>query len=170
MSPAAVDDRVKQAELKELDLADSLGAPDVYIDGENDTAWAHWTGSIYVKVLRMENRKGNYIIKLKTEPHAELGKHRHRGEVRAYTIAGNWGYHEYSWKGKPGDYITEMPGTIHTLWMGEGSEVLFDVTGSIEFFNDDNTLRETMDGFSFWRLYVEHCEKHKEKANMGLWY
>ncbi|KXT18456.1 hypothetical protein AC579_8191 [Pseudocercospora musae] len=79
----------------------------------------------------MESRKGCYIIKLKTGLHAELGKHRHRGE------------------GKPGDYITEMPGTIHTLYMGENSEVIFDVTGSIEFFNDDNTLRETMDGFSF---------------------
>ena len=95
---AETDDRVKRNELKELELADQYGAPDVYIDGEADTCWYHWTGTIYVKILRMENRKGCYIIKLKTGPHAELGKHRHRGEVRAYTIAGNWGYHEYSWK------------------------------------------------------------------------
>jgi 2,4'-dihydroxyacetophenone dioxygenase len=87
-------DRVKQNELKELELADQYGAPDVYVDGEEDTAWYHWTGSIYVKPLRFENRTGCYVIKLKTEPHAELGKHRHRGEVRAYTIKGNWGYHE----------------------------------------------------------------------------
>ncbi|EME80949.1 uncharacterized protein MYCFIDRAFT_26509 [Pseudocercospora fijiensis CIRAD86] len=143
---------------------------DVYINGEDDTCWYHWTGRIYVKILRMENRKGCYIIKLKTGPHAELGKHRHRDEVRAYTIAGNWGYHEYSWKGKPGDYVTEMPGTIHTLYMGENSEVIFDVTGSIEFFNDDNTLRETMDGFSFWRMYEEHCKENNLKVNTGLWY
>ena len=86
-------DRVKQNELNELDLADKFGAPDVYIDGEKDTCWYHWTGSIYVKILRIENRKGCYVIKLRTEPHAELGKHRHRGEVRAYTIKGPWGYH-----------------------------------------------------------------------------
>ena len=87
-------DRVKQNELKELELADQVGAPDVYVDGEQDTCWYHWTGSIYVKPLRFENRAGNYIIKLKTDPHAELGKHRHRGMVKAYTIKGNWGYHE----------------------------------------------------------------------------
>jgi 2,4'-dihydroxyacetophenone dioxygenase len=54
--------------------------------------------------------------------------------------------------------------------MGENSEVIFDVMGSIEFFNDDNTLRETMDGFSFWRMYEEHCEKHGKKPNEKLWY
>ena len=54
--------------------------------------------------------------------------------------------------------------------MGEQSEILFDVTGSIEFFNDDNTLRETMDGFSFWRMYVEHCERESIAPNTGLWY
>lgn len=47
---------------------------------------------------------------------------------------------------------------------------MFDVMGSIEFFNEDNTLREIMDGFSFWRMYVEHCEKEGIKANHALWY
>ena len=90
--------------------------------------------------------------------------------AHADLLQGNWGYHEYSWRGKPGDYITESPGTIHTLFMGEKSEVIFDVTGSIEFYNEDNTLRETMDGFSFWRLYVNHCNEHNQKINTGLWY
>ena len=76
-------ERVKNNELAENKLADEYGAPDVYIDGEKDTLWYHWTGSIYVKILRIENRSGLYVIKLKTDPHAELGKHRHRGTVKA---------------------------------------------------------------------------------------
>jgi 2,4'-dihydroxyacetophenone dioxygenase len=71
--------------------------------------------------------------------------------------------------------------------MGENSEVMFNVVGSIEFYNEDNTLREIMDGFSFWRMYEEHCvslnlsgyleyllirtqEKNGVKPNMNLWY
>ena len=54
--------------------------------------------------------------------------------------------------------------------MGADSDVIFDVTGSIEFFNEDNTLREIMDGFSFWRMYVEHCEKLGKTPNKKLWY
>ena len=88
------DDHVKQNELRELEIADRLGAPDVYIDSQNDTEWYHWVGSIYVKIMRIENRTGTYVIALKTEPHAELGKHRHRGMVKAFTIHGDWGYHE----------------------------------------------------------------------------
>ena len=76
-------DRVKQNEIKEDEIAIRLGAADQYIDAEKDTCWYHWTGSIYVKPLRFENRSGTYVIVLKTDPHAELGKHRHRGEVRA---------------------------------------------------------------------------------------
>jgi 2,4'-dihydroxyacetophenone dioxygenase len=54
--------------------------------------------------------------------------------------------------------------------MGEGSEVIFDVTGSIEFYNEDNTLREIMDGFSFWRMYEDHCQEKGIEPNKGLWY
>jgi 2,4'-dihydroxyacetophenone dioxygenase len=87
---AAVD-RVKANEIAEDKIADRLGAKDMYVDGEKDTEWYHWVGSIYVKVYRIENRSGTYVIALKTDPHAELGKHRHRGQVKAYTIKGNWG-------------------------------------------------------------------------------
>ncbi|KAH9883696.1 RmlC-like cupin domain-containing protein [Xylariomycetidae sp. FL2044] len=169
-SNGTVTDQVKRNEREELEIAHKMGAPDVYIDAEADTDWYLWKGTIYCKPLRFENRTGLYVIVLKTDPRAELGKHRHRGEVRAYTVKGNWGYHEYDWTGKPGDYITEMPGTIHTLWMGEDSEVMFNVVGSIEFFNDDDTLRETMDGFSFWRMYVEHCREKGVRPNEKLWY
>ena len=54
--------------------------------------------------------------------------------------------------------------------MGENAEVLFDVMGSIEFFNEDNSLREIMDGFSFWRMYVEHCASRGITPNEKLWY
>jgi hypothetical protein len=97
--PVQADDsaarRVRDNELAELKIAEEMGAPDVYVDSEKDTLWYLWTGSIYCKVLRIENRTGLYVIALKTGPHAELGKHRHRGEVRAYTVGdGHWGYHE----------------------------------------------------------------------------
>ena len=87
-------DASKANEAKELAIADELGAPDVYVDNERDTCWYHWTSTIWVKLLRIINRNGQYVSALKTEPHAELGKHRHRGEVKAYTVSGSWGHYE----------------------------------------------------------------------------
>ena len=37
--------------------------------------------------------------------------------------------------------------------MGVDIEVIFTVDGSIEIFEDDGTMREIMDLFSFWRMY-----------------
>lgn len=87
-------DRAKANELREREFVDKMGAPDVHIDSETATCWYHWVGDLWVKPLRFENRSGTFVIVLKTDSGAELGKHRHRGEVRAYTVRGHWGYHE----------------------------------------------------------------------------
>jgi hypothetical protein len=78
----------------ELLIIDKYGAPDVYVNGETDTDWFHWQRTIWVKPLRFENRTGTYVILLKTTPAGDLGKHRHRGDVNAFTIKGSWGYKE----------------------------------------------------------------------------
>ena len=44
-----------------------------------------------------------------------IGRHRHRGTVVAMTLKGSWGYLEYDWVARPGSYILESPGVIHTL-------------------------------------------------------
>jgi hypothetical protein len=54
--------------------------------------------------------------------------------------------------------------------MGADTEILFTSAGSIEFFNDDGKLREIIDLFGFWRMYVEHCTKHNLPINEKLWY
>jgi 2,4'-dihydroxyacetophenone dioxygenase len=54
--------------------------------------------------------------------------------------------------------------------MGAGAEVLFTVTGSLEFFNEDESLRETMDIFSFAKIYYDYCRENDITPNDGLWY
>lgn len=54
--------------------------------------------------------------------------------------------------------------------MGAGAEVVFTITGSLEFFNDDDSLRETMDIFSFAELYYHHCKEKGVEPNEKLWY
>jgi hypothetical protein len=54
--------------------------------------------------------------------------------------------------------------------MGDGAKVCYTVNGSIEFFNDDDSLRNTMDVFSFIDLYVEHSEKTGRAVDERLFY
>ncbi|KAH8812958.1 hypothetical protein F5884DRAFT_319236 [Xylogone sp. PMI_703] len=165
-----VAERVRRNVITEINLTDKYGCPDVYVNSKSDTLWYLWQSTIWVKPLRFEAKTGTYVIALKTDPAAELGKHRHRGPVTAYTVRGSWGYEEYNWTSTTGDYVVENPGTIHTLSMGENTEVIFTVGGSIEFFDSDGTLREVMDLFSFWRMYIEHCEANELPVNEKLWF
>ncbi|KAF9762895.1 hypothetical protein IL306_003288 [Fusarium sp. DS 682] len=144
---------------KALIFTDKHSSPDVYVNSSKDTLWHPWTGTLELKPLRFETRSGSFVIGLRTPVDCWLGKHRHRGTVTAVTLSGNWRYKEYDWVAGPGDYVVENPGTIHTLFMGAGAEVVFTITGSLEFFNDDDSLRETMDIFSFAELYHDHCEE-----------
>jgi 2,4'-dihydroxyacetophenone dioxygenase len=69
---------------------------DVYINGEYDTLWFPWMGSLELKPMRMENRTGTFVVGLRSKVAASLGKHRHRGTVTAITMSGAWGYKEYA--------------------------------------------------------------------------
>ncbi|KXJ85696.1 hypothetical protein Micbo1qcDRAFT_153914 [Microdochium bolleyi] len=161
---------LNEKEKAELEFTDKKSSPDVYINGDKDTLWHPWVGTLELRPLRFETRSGIFVIGLRTPVDAWLGKHRHRGVVTAVTISGNWGYSEYDWIAKPGDYVVENPGTIHTLFMGAGSEVVFTLNGSLEFLNDDDSLRETMDIFSFAKMYYDHCKEKGIEPNEKLWY
>ncbi|EJT70809.1 hypothetical protein GGTG_11832 [Gaeumannomyces tritici R3-111a-1] len=154
----------------ELAFTDKFGSPDVYIDGKKDTLWHPWIGTLELRPLRFETRSGTFVIGLRTPVDCWLGKHRHRGTVTAVTVAGQWRYKEYDWVASVGDYVVENPGTIHTLFMSAGAEVVFTITGSLEFFNDDDSLRETMDCFSFAKRYHDHCKENGIEPNAKLWY
>jgi len=160
---------LSEQDLREIGLVRKYGAPDVYINGE-EAGWHPWVNGLMIKPYRYETKNGSWVFVLWAPKAAILGKHRHRGVVTAVTLQGEWGYFEYDWNATRGDYVVENPGTIHTLRMGDDAQVAYTVSGSIEFFNDDDSLRNTMDVFSFIDLYVSHCQKTGTPIDSRLFY
>jgi 2,4'-dihydroxyacetophenone dioxygenase len=154
---------------QEMAAVERFGGTDTYISA-HESPWVRWVGDIEIKILRVENRTGLLVIALRSPTDQSLGKHRHRGTVTATTIAGAWNYYEYDWVARPGDYVVETPGTIHTLHVTAGTEIVFTVTGSVEFFNDDDSLASVWDCFSFVNLYVQYCKSHGLVENPRLFY
>ena len=97
-----------------------------------------------------------------------LGRHRHRGVVTAMTLEGTWRYDEYDWVAKPGDFVKEHPGVIHTLYSDTGCKVNFTLHSSLEFYDEQDELLDIMDVFSFLDLYIEHCKTNKTEINTNL--
>ena len=91
------------------------------------------------QALPVRNQKRLVCLCAMGAQSCRAGQARHRGVVTAVTIQGEWGYFEYDWNARKGDYVVENPGTIHTLRMGDDAQVAYTVNGSIEFFNDDDS-------------------------------
>lgn len=153
----------------ELAVVERYAATDRYVSGD-ELAWFPFADTFEIKLYRMDNRSGDYVIALRSAVDGVVGKHRHRGPVSAVTVRGSWGYFEYDWVAKPGDFVRENPGTIHTLYMREGTEVLYTLNGSIDFLNDDETLAVTMDGWSFVHQYAEYCKEKGIEFNERIFY
>lgn len=153
----------------ELDVVERFAAEDRYLSGD-EVPWFPWVGALELKMMRADNRSGTFVVGLRSSEDAQLGKHRHRGAVTAVTTKGKWHYFEYGWFAEPGDYVRENPGTIHTLHLYPNTEIYFTIEGSIEFLNDDDTLNNTMDVWSFVYLYEKHCLDNGLDLNRRIFY
>ena len=100
-----------------------------------------------------------------------LGRHRHRGRIYACTLEGEWRYLEYDWVARPGSYVLESPGAVHTLVSDnpEGMKTIFFLNGSLEFLDDNDNLLQTLDVFWFINHYVNYCRERGIPLNKKLW-
>jgi len=160
---------LSERETAELKLAETFGGGNHYISGD-ELPWTPWIGAIEIKVMRVDNRTGQLVMALRSKDDVVLGKHRHRGAVTAVTLKGAWEYHEHDWIARPGDYVREDPGTIHTLHIMPGAEIIYTIDGSIEFLNEDDTLDYVMDVWSFLKLYEDFCGLQKIALNKNIFY
>jgi 2,4'-dihydroxyacetophenone dioxygenase len=159
-----------------LDAKTSLDAtvrdysvPDIHIGaGEEESPWVPFRDNVFIRHLAFDVRNNFYVNILWVKQGGMLGRHRHRGKVFACTMEGSWRYLEYDWIAKPGSYVQESPGAIHTLYSDNGMKTMFWLNSSIEFFDEHDHLLETLDVFWFIDHYVSHCRKHGIEINQKL--
>jgi hypothetical protein len=106
--------------------------------------WATFFPGIEVKLLRACEVTASYTLLARFAPGTILPKHRHFGEVQAYTLQGSWHYKEYEWVAKAGSLVYEEPGSTHTLHVPddatEPAVILFVVTGGMALLTDEDDV------------------------------
>jgi len=145
------------------------GVADLHIgESEQESPWIPFRENVFIRHLAFDVRMSMFANVLWVKQGGMLGRHRHRGRVFAYTLEGSWRYLEYTWVARPGSYVQESPGAIHTLVSDEGMKTVFWLNGSLEFYDDNDGLLEIMDVFWFIDHYVSYCNKHGLKLNPKL--
>lgn len=127
-----------------------------------DMPWAEMWEGIELKVLRVGEKTGVYTVMTRFQPGIELPRHRHFGEVHAYTIAGTWRYKEYDWEAVAGDYIYEPPNSVHTLEVPadatEPAIVIFTIDKGMVLLGENDELLMIEDAQTVLGYYVGALE------------
>jgi quercetin dioxygenase-like cupin family protein len=120
----------------------------------DESPWADWL-LLEAKILRVAEDGASYTLLTRMPPGTRLPKHRHLGPVTGYTFEGSWHYLEYDWIATQGSFIYEPPGSVHTLVVlgNKPAVVLFEITGGLVLFDDNDNMVGFQDAESQRELY-----------------
>lgn len=110
-------------------------------------------------LLQVEPFSGLWVVRTRFAPGVTVQKHLHSGAVSAVTLAGSWGYPELNAYCKPGDFLIEQAGTVHSLQVvgAEAVDVIFLINGSITYFNESGEVDRIEDWRSVLAEYEAGC-------------
>ena len=110
---------------------------------------------VQVQVVQADIKAALWVTRMRAQPGVTLQKHKHTGEVFAFTVAGSWKYLEYPDINTAGSYLHEPPGSVHTLhvladntqvtdvWFAiRGANLYLDAQGNVEGIADASVALE----------------------------
>lgn len=125
-------------------------------------------GSFQIKLLQVNIETGLWVIRTKFAPGTTVQKHKHTGEIYAFTDSGSWYYLEYPDDiNVAGSYLYEPAGSVHTLHVPasntEDTEVCFVMNGANLNLNADGEVESVLDASAMLDVYRSMCEAQGDR-------
>jgi 2,4'-dihydroxyacetophenone dioxygenase len=138
------------------------GAPAVGFANDESIPWIEALPGIELKVLRVVESQGLWVIRNRFAPGTTIETHRHTGDVHAWTISGSWRYAEYGIDYPAGTYVYEPANSVHTLSVPAGqrepADVLFVMHGANLILGPGGEVTRVDDGPAVLAYYLLMCE------------
>ena len=139
------------------------GIPTAIHRGESELPFVDLGEGVQIQVLQVNIDAGLWVIRNKFAPGTVVQKHKHTGEVFAFTQAGSWKYAEYPEVNTAGSYLYEPAGSIHTLIVPEtnteDTDVWFAIYGANLNLNEEGNVDLVIDAGFIYEFYVALCEQ-----------
>lgn len=137
------------------------GVPSSMHRAESELPFVPYQEGVVFQLLQVSLDSGLWVVRVRFEPGVQLQRHRHTGEVMAFTYSGSWRYLEYPEVNTSGSYLYEPPGSIHTLNVPasntEITDVFFAVKGANLDLDDDDQVLSILDAPTVLAIYREQC-------------
>jgi 2,4'-dihydroxyacetophenone dioxygenase len=128
---------------------------------EKDLPFVEIMKGVAVQVVHADIKLGIWVTRMKAQPGVTLTRHKHTGEVFAFTLAGSWKYLEYPEINTAGSYLYEPPGSIHTLHVLESNsgvtDVWFAIRGANLYLDASGTIESMADATGALQRYLDAC-------------
>jgi 2,4'-dihydroxyacetophenone dioxygenase len=139
-----------------------MGLPDRAVHWE-EIPWVPQGERVWFKPLRFDLANGRWVNVLKVTGGGQVNRHRHSGgQVLGYCLQGSWHYREREWVARPGTFVYEPPGDIHTLLVEEAAgemQTLFLLEGVVQYLDDRDNVIYQDDVFTKMERYLNFCRE-----------
>lgn len=130
--------------------------------GEEELPFVTIDEGVELQVLQIDIPNGLWVIRNRFQPGSRVQKHKHTGQVFAFTQSGSWKYEEYPEVNTAGSYLFEPAGSVHTLLVPETNTEVTDVWFAIYGANlnlaEDGSVDLVIDAQMVYEFYVALCE------------
>jgi len=133
-----------------------------------DMAWVPTGPGKSFRPLRFDADGWSELMRL--EPGSVVERHRHTGEVHAFTLAGARQVRGSDEVIGAGDYLYEPAGNVDT-WYAVGDDpciVHIKVGGAVEFLDPDGRVQGRADSTSQSAIYRQWCHQHQRPPAPGV--
>jgi 2,4'-dihydroxyacetophenone dioxygenase len=129
--------------------------------GEREFPFVGIMDGVMVQVVHADIKAGLWVTRMRAQPGVTLQRHKHTGEVFAFTITGSWRYLEYPEINTVGSYLHEPAGSVHTLHVLPSNigitDVWFAIRGANMYLDDDGKVTSVTDAASAVERYLQAC-------------
>lgn len=141
---------------------DALGSlPLALHRGESDLPFVPYQEGVTFQLNQVDIEAGYFVVRLRGEPGRTIQRHKHTGEIFAFTVAGSWRYLEYPEINTAGSYLYEPAGSIHTLHFPETNtettDVWFVLHGANLNLDDQGNVESVLDASAALDYYRAAC-------------
>jgi 2,4'-dihydroxyacetophenone dioxygenase len=146
------------------DPLDTLGGPPPALHrGESDLPFVPYQEGVTFQLLQVDLEAGFFVVRVRGEPGKTIQRHKHTGEVFAFTSAGSWKYLEYPEVNTAGSYLYEPAGSVHTLHFPktniEVTDVAFVLHGANLNLDGEGNVESVLDAAAALAVYRAACRE-----------
>lgn len=141
--------------------------------GEKELPFVTYQEGMSFALLHADVEGGLWVVRVRAHPGVTIQRHKHTGEVFAYTIAGSWKYLEYPEVNTAGSYLYEPAGSVHTLHVLKNNpgitDIWFAIRGANLNLDEKGNVETVLDAGAVLELYLARCkeEGHKHPDVIG---